>query len=135
MKRVLLALLLLLLATPLFAQQNSITYMPLVYSQRFTDRVTYSITQQAPVVLTEAATGTYTAPCHTLRATLAAAIARGPQSYTVIFAAHLVTNINITSGGALTGSGPTLDSPATDAAILAAVASLWSTVSGCFTNP
>lgn len=135
MKRLLIALTLLLVATPLFAQQNSNTYMPLTHSDRFNDRVAYIVAMEAPVILTEAATGSYTAPCHTLRAALAAAIARGPQSYVPIFAVHLVTNINITTGGALTGAGTTLDSPATDAAILAAVASLWSTVAGCITNP
>lgn len=135
MKRVILVVLFLLSAAPLFAQQNSVTYSPLLYSQRFTDRVTYMITTEAPVIETEAATGTYTAACHTLRANLAAAVARGPQSYVPIFAAHLVTNINITTGGALTGSGLTLDTPATDASLLAAIASLWSTIAGCITNP
>lgn len=129
------ALLVALSGALLLAQQSSITFTPLLYSQRFTDRVTYVITTQAPVIQVEAATGSYTAACHTLRANLAAALSRGPQSYTSVFAAHLVTNINVTTGGALTGSGATLDTPATDASLLAAVASLWSTVAGCITNP
>ena len=139
MKRQLLfvVLLMCLCVGPLMAVENSVTFGPLIQSARFHLRVTYIITQQAPVIETEAATGSYTAACHTLRANLAAAIARNPDSYAPIFAAHLVTNINVTSGGALTGTlaAGTLDTPATDAALLAAVASLWSTVSGCITNP
>lgn len=135
MKRLLLVGVLVLMASPAFAQQNSNTYMPLTHSDRFNDRVAYMVAMEAPVIETEAATGSYTAACHTLRANLAAAIARGPASYVPIFAIHLATNVNITTGGALTGSGITLDTPATDAAILAAVASLWSTIAGCLTNP
>lgn len=131
----LLALLVLSSGVVLFAQQNSVTYMPLVGSARFTDRVTYIIAQQAPVIETEPATGTYSATCHTLRANLAADVARRPANYAPVFAVHLTANINVTSGGALTGAGATLDTPATDAALLAAVASLWSTVAGCITNP
>jgi hypothetical protein len=136
MKRLLsIGVLIALAGAGLLAQQSSITYMPLTYSQRFNDRVTYIITTEAPVIEAEPATGSYTAACHTLRATLAAAVARGPQGYTSIFSAHLVTNINVTSAGALTGAGQTLDTPATDAALLAAIAALWSTVAGCITNP
>lgn len=133
--RLLLTLALLVLLPAASFAQSSITFTPLMYAQRFTDRVTFILATQSPVVEVEAATGTYTAPCHTLRATLAAAVARAPQSYTSVFAAHLVANINVTTGGALTGSGGTLDTPATDAALLAAVASLWSTIAGCITNP
>lgn len=135
MKRLLCVLLMLGVSGSAFAVENSITYMPLTRSDRFNDRVAYILTMEAPVIEAEAATGTYTAACHTLRANLAASVARGPQGYVPIFSVHLVTNVNITSGGALTGTGNTLDSPATDAAILAAVASLWSTVAGCITNP
>lgn len=116
---------------------TSQTYGPLTKSPQFLLRVTFIVTQEAPVILTEAGSGSYTSSCHTLRANLAAAVARNPDSYASIFAAHLVTNVNVTSGGALTGTlaAGTLDTPATDAALLASVASLWSTVAGCITNP
>jgi len=116
---------------------TSQTYGPLTQSPVFRLRVQFITAQQAPVVLTEAATGSYTAACHTLRANLAAALARNPQAYVDVFAAHLVTNVNVTGGGSLTGTlaAGTLDTPATDAALLAAVASQWSTVAGCITNP
>jgi hypothetical protein len=135
MKTLLLSIALLLLSVSAFAQQNSNTYMPLVGSAQFTNRVQYITVQEAAVVLTEAQTGTYTAACHTKRAAFAAQLVQQPASFASVFAVNLVSNINITTGGALTGSGQTLDTPATDAAILAAVASLWSTVSGCITNP
>lgn len=128
-------ILLVVLGAGLAAVENSNTYMPLVGSAQFTSRVSYITAMESAVILTEAQTGTYTAACHTKRAALAATVALGPAGYAPVFAVHLATNINVTSAGALTGSGQTLDSPITDAAMLAAVASLWSTVSGCVTNP
>ena len=121
----------------LLATEASQTYGPLAASPQFRMRVTYIIVTEAPVVLTEAGTGSYTAACHTLRANLAASVARTPDGYAPVFAAHLVTNINVTTAGALTGtaSAGTLDTPATDAALLAAVAAQWSVVAGCITNP
>jgi hypothetical protein len=132
-----LAVLLALVVSAALVADTSQTFGPLTQSPVFRLRVQFITAQQAPVVLTEAATGSYTAACHTLRANLAAALARNPQAYVDVFAAHLVTNVNVTGGGALTGSlsAGTLDTPATDAALLAAVASLWSTVAGCITNP
>lgn len=121
----------LLLGVGLQATENSNIYMPLVQSAQFTNRVQYIIATQAPVVLAEASGVT----CHPARAALAARIAVGPASYAPVFAVFLVTNINVTSGGALTGSGATLDTPATDAALLAAVAAIWPTVAGCIANP
>ena len=125
------------LASVALLADTSQTYGPLSGSPAFQSRVTFIITQEAPVILTEAQTGTYTAACHTLRANLAAQVARNPSSYAPIFASHLVTNINVTTAGALTGTlvAGTLDSPVTDAAMLAAIASQWSTVAGCITNP
>lgn len=115
----------------LLATENSLVYGPLANSATFRGRVVYIITQQAPVVLAEASNVT----CHTKRADLAARIAADPVNFASVFATHLTTNINVTSGGNLTGSGSTLDTPATDAALLAAVASLWNTVAGCVANP
>lgn len=134
--RTLLALLLIgCLVVPLGAVENSNTYMPLVQSATFTGRVQYILAQEAPVILTEAATGTYTATCHTARAKLAAQVASSSSGVAPQFAVFLATNINVTTAGALTGTGSTLDTPATDAALLAAVASLWSSLAGCVTNP
>jgi hypothetical protein len=111
--------------------ENSNIYMPLVQSNTFTARVQYILAMEAPTILAEASG----VSGHPLRAALAARIAVGPASYAPVFAVFLATNINVTSGGTLTGSGATLDTPATDAALLAAVASLWSTVAGVITNP
>lgn len=138
MRRFLIAVLCVLLTAPtLFAVENSNTYMPLVASATFTNRVQYILATEAPVVLAETQTGggSYTAACHTLRAKLAAQIALGPSGYAPVFAVFLTTNINVTTGGALTGSGATLDTPATDASLLAAVSVLWSSVAGCITTP
>lgn len=134
--RILVALLIAItLVAPLSAVENSNTYMPLVQSATFTSRVQYILAQEAPVILVEAQTGTYTAACHTLRAKLAASVALSASGYAPQFAVFLATNINVTTAGALTGTGSTLDTPATDAALLAAVASLWSPMAGCITNP
>lgn len=111
--------------------ENSVLYMPLVASAQFTARVQYLIAMQAPVVLVEASG----IAGHTKRAALAANVGLSPASYAPVFAVHLATNINIVTGGALTGAGATLDTPATDAALLAAVASLWNTVAGFVVNP
>lgn len=113
--------------------ENSVTYMPLVASSQFTGRVQYILAQEAPVVLTELSNVTG----HTKRAQLAAAIGLSPASYAPVFAVHLATNINVTTAGALTGTlaAGTLDSPVTDAALLAAIASIWNTVAGYVTNP
>jgi hypothetical protein len=134
-KRLSWACVLAVLGAVALSADTSQTYGPLVNSALFQMRVTFIIAQEAPVILTEAATGTYTAACHTIRANLAAGVARNPAGYAPVFASHLVTNINVTSAGTPIGSGSTLDTPATDAALLAAVASQWSTVAGCITNP
>lgn len=143
MKRLLFALTLTLLAAPVCAQQPSVTYMPLTTSTQFLNRVQFNIVQTAPLIQVEAQTYTpaggdthpSTAACHTLRVQLAASVARNPASYAGIFAAHLAVNSAITTAGALTGSTATLDTPATDGALFAAVAAIWSTVAGCVTTP
>lgn len=131
MKRILWTLALLTAPVCLMAAENSNIYMPLVQSSTFTSRVQYILAQEVPSILTEASA----VSCHAVRAKFAANVAQSPVTFAPVFAVHLVTNINVTSAGALTGSGATLDTPATDAALLAAVASLWSTVAGCVTNP
>lgn len=133
MKRMLAIIVLLLLATPLMAQQNSNTYMPLVSSPTFTNRVQYILAQEAPVI--EAESGATT--CHLARAALAVKVSQNPASYAPVFAVFLATNINVTTAGALTGTvaAGTLDSPVTDAALLAAIASIWPSISGCISTP
>lgn len=134
MKRIVITLSFVALASVgLLAVENSNTFMPLVQSLQFQNRVQYILVQEAPVIMAESGSVT----CHKQRASLAVTIAQSPASYAVVFAVHLATNINVTSAGALTGtsSAGTLDSPVTDAALLAAVASIWPTVSGCVTNP
>jgi hypothetical protein len=127
----------LLLAGIAVSADTSQTYAPLKGSPLFQSRVAWTIAFTSPVILTEAATGSYTASCHTLRANLAAAVARNPDAYAPIFASHLVTMSAVTTAGALTGTltAGTLDTPATDAALFSAVTAVWSTVAGCITNP
>lgn len=137
MKKLTLALVVAVLMVVGLSADTSHTFAPLAQSPLFRSRVTWTIAFTTPVILTEAATGSYTAACHTLRANLAAAVARNPDSYAPIFASHLVTMSNVTTAGALTGTltAGTLDTPATDAALFSAVSAVWSTVAGCITNP
>lgn len=133
MKRFIVALFFIMLTTGVFAVENSNLFMPLVGSPTFTARVQYILAQEAPVI--EAESGGIA--CHTARAALAVRVAQNPSGYAPIFAVFLTTNINVTTGGVLTGTtaAGTLDSPATDAALLAAVASIWPSIAGCVTNP
>lgn len=115
--------------------ENSRTFASLALSPAFTLRVQYILVQQAPVVMSEVSS---TPPeIHAARASLAAAIVKSPAGFAPVFAMHLSANINVTTAGALTGTllAGTLDTPATDAALLAAIASLWSVVAGVITNP
>jgi hypothetical protein len=146
MKRFALTVTLILLsALPVVAQQPSVTYSPLTGSTQFLNRVQFNIVQSVDAIEREAVAYTpaagdshpATAACHTLRANLAAAIARNPSGYSLVFASHLVTNGAITTAGALTGGGNTsiTDTPATDGALFSAVNAIWSTVAGCISNP
>lgn len=144
MKRFSLALVFVVLGSVgLFAQQTAVTLMPLTQSAQFLNRVTFQIVLTAPLIEVEAVAYTpaggdthpSTPACHTLRANLAAAISRNPSGYALIFADHLVTSSNVTTAGALTGSGVTLDTPATDGALFSAVAAIWSNVAGYISNP
>ena len=115
--------------------ENSNIYMPLAISPVFTNRVQYILAQYAPTVLAEVSS--VPASTHQARAALAQTVARSPASMASIFAVHLCTNVNVTSGGALTGSSSagTLDTPATDASLFAAVNAIWNTVAGIVANP
>ncbi len=125
-----------ILAVSLSADTSQ-TYGPLAQSPAFRQRVSWMLAFTSPVILTEAATGTYTAPCHTKRAALAALVAANPDGYAGIFASHLAAAAAITGAGALTGTlaAGTLDTPANDATVFSAVSAAWSTVAGCITNP
>jgi hypothetical protein len=143
LKRLILVGAFMALATPVWAQQPSVTYMPLTQSQQFLNRVIFNIVQTAPLIEVEAANYTpaggdthpATAACHSKRAILAAGVASHAQDFALVFAQNLVTTSNITTAGALTGAGATLDTPATDGALFSAVAAVWSTIAGCITNP
>lgn len=143
MKRLGLVVLFVLVALPVSAQQTSVTYMPLIASAQFVGRVQFNIVQTVPLIEVEAQAYTpaggdthpSTAVCHSLRAQLAANVARSPNTYAGIFTAHLVVNSAVTTAGTLTGTGATLDSPATDGALFSAIAAIWSTVAGCVTVP
>lgn len=136
-KRLSLAFVAALLMAVSLSADTSQTYGPLAQSPAFQSRVTWTLAFTAPVILTEAATGSYTAACHTKRAELAAQIARNPSAYAGVFAVHLSASSAVTTAGALTGTltAGTLDSPITDAAMFSAVSAEWSTVAGCITNP
>ena len=135
MRTVGLTLVLGLLGIALLCAQNAVTFMPLLNSAQFLERVTYQMVLAAPVIETEAATGSYTASCHSLRARLAVQVMQAPPAFTPVFGTALVTSSAITTAGALTGAGPTLDTPATDAALFSAVNAAWSSIAGCITNP
>lgn len=119
------------------AQQSSVTYMALVTSPQFLNRVAFMVAQTAPVIEAEAAgpQGAYTETCHQLRTSWATAVIRSPMIYAPVFAVSLVTTGAVTTAGALTGSGATLDTPATDGALFSAVGAMWSALSGCITTP
>lgn len=145
MNRLLIVVALLLIASPVFAQQPSVSFMPLTGSTQFLNRVQFNIVQTAPLIEVEAQAYTpaggdthpSTAVCHSLRVQLAANVARSPSAFAPVFAAHLVVNSAVTTAGSLTGGGNTsiMDTPATDGALFAAVAAIWSTVAGCVTTP
>jgi hypothetical protein len=131
----LVALVLALVLGTALSAQNAVQFMPLTQSLQFQNRVTYQIVLAAPVIETEAAGTGGSALCHTARATLATQVMRYPASFTPVFAIALVTSSNVTTAGALTGAGPTLDTPATDAALFSATNAVWSSIAGCVTNP
>lgn len=145
MKRLILGLLCSsLLVSLVFAQTlTSVQAMPLTLSQQFQNRIAFQMVLAAPAIETEAVA--YTPPsgdthpasgaCHTRRAALAALVAQNPSTYIPIFVLHVVTSSSVTTAGALTGSGATLDTPATDAALFSAVNAVWSDTAGCITNP
>lgn len=128
-KRLLGALVLTLLcSTPAWAQNTSTTQMQLVTSQRFLDRVAYLLSQQAVVVKAEALSTT----CHVLRSQFANEVISSPTGAAQSRAVLLAGSTNVI--GTVTGSGATLDSSATDAALLSQIATSWNAMSRCDTG-
>lgn len=123
----------LLCACVSLSADNSQTFMPLVSSPQFLNRSTYLIAQEAAAVLSEV----NTTPCHATRVSLAIQAARSPAGLSPIASVFLVSNINVTSAGALTGTlvAGTLDTPATDAALFAALDLSWNAMAGCIVHP
>lgn len=133
MKRVLLTLVLVASAAPLFAQNVSTTQMQLVNSAQFTNRLQYLMAQQATVVLAEPKNTSPT--CASQRVGYAQKLVT-PGSLTTFVstgAVVIVGGINLTSA-AVTGSGQTADSAATDAQILSQIATFWNALAGCPTG-
>src|SRR5687768_12430873 len=125
-----------LFAVPLFAQEQSVTYMPLVQSARFLDRVEFSVIKwiDAPAgagvgPMLEATS----VPCHTRRIAYARDFINNPAAQRVAVAKHLITQTVILSES-VTGSGATLDTAATDAELFSAIAANWSAFSLCDVN-
>lgn len=145
MKKLLLALSLLLLAAPVFAQNTSTTQMALVNSPVFTNRLQYLMVQQAVTVLTEAASDAvnadtfarYTAGCHTLRAAYANTVIQFPAEMAAK-ASVMITGANFAGGvivGTATGSGLLADSSANDSSVAKAITDSWNALAKCVTNP
>lgn len=146
MRRFIVALAFILLALPVVAdaQNTSTTQMQLVVSPVFTTRLQYLGWQVAQEVLVEAATASavgpipaYTAPCHTRRVVFAQRFIGSPPQGANDTAVG-ISGVNVSGAvivGSVTGSGLTADSSATDGALSQAYRVLWSTFSGCATNP
>jgi hypothetical protein len=109
---------------------ESTTQMALVESPVFTKRVQYLLTQQARVVLAEIGVGNQT---HPGRAAYARNVVTNPAPYASTASVMLVGGFNITSK-AITGSGATADSAATDADILSQIATFWNALAGVDTG-
>lgn len=133
-----LALCALLLAAPVMAIEQSVTYMPLVQSELFLNRVEFNAEKWI-----DAPAGAGVGPmleatsvlCHTRRLQYARDFLASPGSKRVEIAKHLVTTTAVLSVGT-TGSvsAATLDSAATDAALFAAISANWSVYSACDVN-
>ncbi len=103
-------------------------FAPLAQSPVFLGRIAFLLVMTAPVVIAAAHAAK---PIPNDRAVaLAVAVAADPVRYAAVFAVHVSANVNVVLGGALIGSGLTLDTPATDGALFAAVSVIWPTVAG-----
>lgn len=143
MRRLLLTLILLLLAAPVWAQNTSTTQMALARSDTFTARLQYLGWQIAAEVLVEpasaAASGVipaYSTGCHTLRVAFAQKFVKETAQGALITVVGIAgTNVSgAVLVGTVTGSGSTADSTVADSVLLQAYRVQYNTFAGCFTN-
>lgn len=140
MKRILFVAFVVVLAVAASAQavEQSVTYMPLISSRTFLDRVEFNVVKwiDAPAgggvgPMLEA---TSTA-CHARRIQLARDFLVTPATIRPAIAKHLVTQTVILSVGTTGTSGTdSFDSAATDAALFSAISASWSAFAGCDVN-
>lgn len=136
MKRIPLVLALLLAFAGIAAAvEQSVTFMPLVSSSLFLDRVEFNVIKwiDAPAgagvgPMLEATSVT----CHSRRIAYARDFLSNPAAHRPEIAKHLVTQTVILSAGTSGVSGSNnFDSAATDAALFSAISASWSAFSGC----
>ncbi len=131
MKRVLLALLLVSLAAPAFAQTVSTTQMQLANSQVFLTRLQYTLAQEAVVVKAEA----LATVCHTLRSAFASTVLATSRQSAADNAATIVGGTNVLAGSIIANVDPAkVDSTVTDAALFAQLATQWNALAKCDTG-
>lgn len=104
---------------------ESTTQMVLVGSGLFLNRIQYLSVQQSRVVLAETGVGA----THPTRAHFARQVVANPASYASVIAVMVVGGPNLINE-TITGSGATADSTATDAEILAQIATYWNPLAG-----
>lgn len=135
MKKLLLAILFAVFAVAASAQavENSVTYMPLVSSKLFLDRVEFNVIKWIDAPL-GAGVGPMLEPtgtaCHARRIQFARDFLVTPATIRPAIAKHLITQTVILSVG-VSGTGDTMDSVATDAALFSAISASWSAFAGC----
>lgn len=120
------------------AIEQSVTYMPLVSSETFLQRIEFNV-----VKWIDAPAGGGVGPmleatsvaCHTRRIQYARNFLASPLSTRVEVAKHLITQTVVLSNGTTGTTGTSnFDSAATDAALFSAVSASWSAFSGCDVN-
>lgn len=136
MKRIPLVLAVLLaLAGLAEAVEQSVTFMPLVSSSLFLDRVEFNV-----IKWVDAPAGGGVGPmlepvntaCHSRRIAYARDFLSNPAAHRAEIAKHLITQTVILSNGTSGVSGSsTFDSVATDAALFAAISASWSAFALC----
>lgn len=120
------------------AVEQSVTYMPLVSSDLFLNRIEFNTIKwiDAPagggVGPMLEATGV---ACHARRIQYARDFLAAPGAHRAEIAKHLITESVILSVGTTgTTAAGTLDSAATDAALFSAISSNWSAFAACDVN-
>jgi uncharacterized membrane protein YbaN (DUF454 family) len=129
MRRLILTLAFLTLAAPLFAQNTATVEMQLVNSPVFTTRIQYLLAQQAVIVLAEPKATV----CHPYRVQFGQQVIANPATVAGTSSVTIASGTNLTSV-AVTGTGLTADSAATDAAIASQIATYWNALSRCETG-